>query len=197
MSDIILDASMKFENYPIKTVGEDAFYSYYISYHYFKISKIRQKFKNSPIVKKSTSQVSDIILDAFMKFENYLIKTVGEDAFYSYYISYHYFKISKIRQKFKNSPIVKKSTSQVSDIILDACMKFENYLIKTVGEDAFYSYYISYHYFKISKIRQKFKNCPIVKKSTSQVSDIIVDACIKFESYATKTVGGDRFWKKV
>ena len=160
------------------------------------ISKFQKFAKNSKIVrssKKSTSQVSDIILDACMKFENYLIKTVGEDAFYSYYISYHYFKISKIRQKFKNSPIVKKSTSQVSDIILDACMKFKNYLIKTVGEDAFYSYYISYHYFKISKIRQKFKNCPIVKKSTSQVSDIIVDACIKFESYPTKTVGGDRF----
>ena len=41
---------MQFENYPIKTVGEEAFYSYYILYHYFKISKIRQKF--SPIVKK-------------------------------------------------------------------------------------------------------------------------------------------------
>ena len=38
--------------------------------------------------------------------------------------------------------MVEKSTSQVSDIILDACMKFHNYPIKTVGEDAFYSYYI-------------------------------------------------------
>ena len=128
------------------------------------ISKNRQKFKNSAIVKKSTSQVSDIILDASMKFENYLNKTVGEDAFYSYYIPYHYFKISKIRQKFKNSAIVKKSTSQVSDIILDACIKFENYLNKTVGEDAFYSYYLPYHHFKISKIRQKLKNSAIVKK---------------------------------
>ena len=36
----------------------------------------------------------------------------------------------------------KKRTSQVSDIILDACMKFQNYPIKTVGGDAFYSYYI-------------------------------------------------------
>ena len=108
MSGLILDASMKFENYPIKTVGEDAFYSYHISNHYLKMSKIRQKFKNISIVKKSTSQVSDIILDACMKFGNYPIETVGEDAYYSYYISYHYFKISKIRQKFKNSPIVKK-----------------------------------------------------------------------------------------
>ena len=52
MSDIILDACVKFENYPIKTVGEYAFCSYYISYNYFKISQIRQKFKNNPIVKK-------------------------------------------------------------------------------------------------------------------------------------------------
>ena len=72
-------------------------------------------------------------------------------------------------------------------------MKFENYPIKAVGEDAFCSYYISYHYFKISKIRQKFKNSPIVKKSTNQVTDIIVNSCIKFESYPINTVGGDRF----
>ena len=38
--------------------------------------------------------------------------------------------------------MVKKSTSQVSDIILDTCMKFQNYPIETVGGDAFYSYYI-------------------------------------------------------
>ena len=69
------------------------------------------------------------------------------------------------------------------DIILDACIKFESYPIKSVGEEAFYSYYILYHYFKISKIRQKLKNGSIVKKSTSQVSDIILDACIKFENY--------------
>ena len=85
----------------------------------------------------------------------------------------------------------------MSNIILNACVEFENYPMKTVGEDAFYSYYILYHYFKISKIRQKFKNSPIVKKSTSQVSDIVLNAGMKFESYMTKTVGGDRFWKKV
>ena len=98
--------------------------------------------KNSPTVKISISQVRNIILDACMKFQNYPIKTVGEDAFYSHYILYNYFKISKNRQKLKNSLMVKKSTSQVSDIILDACMKFQNYPIKTVGGDAFYSYYI-------------------------------------------------------
>ena len=51
----MLDVSMKFQNYPIKTVGEDAFYSYCILYHIWKISKIRQKYKNSPIVKTSMS----------------------------------------------------------------------------------------------------------------------------------------------
>ena len=136
MSDIILDACMQYENYPIKTVGEEAFYNY-ILYDYFKISKIRQKFKNSPIIKKNTTQVSNIILESCMQYENYPIKTVGGEAFYSYYILYHYFKISKIRQKFKNSPIVKKRTTQVSDIILDACINFERYLIKTVGGDRF------------------------------------------------------------
>ena len=146
---------MQFENYPIKTV-EEAFYSYYILYHYFKISKIRQKFKNCPIVKKSTTQVSDIILDTCMQYENYPIKTIGEEAFYNY-ILYDYFKISKVRQKFKNSPIIKKSTIQVSDIILDTCMQYENYPIKTVGEEAFYSYYILYHYFKISKNSPKIQ----------------------------------------
>ena len=73
-------------------------------------------------------------------------------------------KFQKIRQKFKNSPIVERSTTQMSDIIVNACMQYESYPIKTVGEEAFYSYYILYHYFKISKIRQKFKNSPIVKK---------------------------------
>ena len=81
----------------------------------------------------------------------------------------------------------------MSDIILYACMKFENYPMKTVGEDAFCSYYISYNYFKISKIRQKFKNKPIVKKSTSQVANIAVNTCVKFKSNPLKTVGGDRF----
>ena len=102
--------------------------------------------------------MNDIILDACMKFQNYTIKTVGGDAFYSHYILYHYFKISKNRQKIKNDSMVKKSTSQMRDIILDACMEFQNYPIKTVGGDAFYSYYILYHYFK------NFKNSPKIQK---------------------------------
>ena len=97
MSDIMLDNCMQYENYPIKTVGEEAFHSYCILYHDFKISKIRQKNQKYSDRQKTTFQVNDIILDACMQYENYPTKTVGEEAFYSYYILYHYFKISKIR----------------------------------------------------------------------------------------------------
>ena len=94
-------------------------------------------------------------------------------------------KFLKYTKKFKSSPIIKTSTCKAYDIILDACVKYENYPIKTVGEDIFYSFYILLHYFKISKNRQKLKNSPIVKKRTSQVSDIILDACIKFQNYSS------------
>ena len=50
MRDIIFDACMKYENYPIEIVGEDVFYSYYILYQNF---KIRQKLKNDQIVEKA------------------------------------------------------------------------------------------------------------------------------------------------
>ena len=53
----MLGACMKFQNYPIKTVGGDAFYSYYTLYNYFKNFKIRQKYKNSPIVKKTQARL--------------------------------------------------------------------------------------------------------------------------------------------
>ena len=51
MSDIMLDASMKFQNYPIKTVGKMHFtvsIYYYIISKYFKISKIAKNSKNTP-----------------------------------------------------------------------------------------------------------------------------------------------------
>ena len=95
------------------------------------------------------------------------MKTVGEEAFIIYHILYTYIKISKIGQKFRNSLIVKKSTSQLSDIIVNACMQFENFPIKTVGVEAFYSFYIIHNYFKISKIRQKFKNSLKIWKKSS------------------------------
>ena len=121
------------------------------------ISKFQKFAKNSPIVKKSTSQLCNIILEACMQYETHPIKTVGEESFYSYFILYHYIKISKFA---KNSKIVrssKKSTTQVSDIILKACMQYENHPIEIVGEEAFYSYYILYHYFKIQKFAKNSK----------------------------------------
>ena len=84
-----------------------------------------------------------------MNFENYQMKTLVEDTFYSYYILYHYFKISIICQKIKNDLIFKKSTSHVAHIIHNASIEFEHYPIITVGEDAFVIYYMLYHYFKI------------------------------------------------
>ena len=65
MSDIMIDASIKFQNYLIKIVGGDAFYSYYNLYNYFKNLKKCKKYKNNPIVKKSTSQVDNITLDTW------------------------------------------------------------------------------------------------------------------------------------
>ena len=96
--------------------------------YYTIISKIRQSFfLKSDRKKRSKIQVDDIILDACMKFENYPIKTFGEMHFT---VTIYYTIISKIRQKFKNSAIVKESTSHVSDIILDGCMQLENFPIK-------------------------------------------------------------------
>ena len=60
-------------------------------------------------------------------------------------VTIYYNIISKFQKIAKNSKIVrwsKKSTSQMSDIILDACMKFQNYQIKTVEGDAFHNHYI-------------------------------------------------------
>ena len=77
-------------------------------------------------------------------------------------------------------------------MIPDACIKFENYPIKMVGE---YAFTVIIYYTIISKFQKFAKNSKIVpssKKSTSHVTDIIVYACIKFESYPNKTVGGDR-----
>ena len=101
--------------------------------------------------------MNDIILEVCMQYENYSIKTVGEEAFYSYYILYHYFKISKIRQKIKKSPIVRKSTNQVTDIILETCIQNQIYSIKTDAEEAFYIYYVTHYYLKISNIRQNIQ----------------------------------------
>ena len=64
---------MEFENYPRITVGEDAFFSYYMLYHYFKVSKIRRKFKISPIVKKAQAK---LLISYMMPVGN--LKTIQE-----------------------------------------------------------------------------------------------------------------------
>ena len=48
------------------------------------------------------------------------MKTVGADAFITYHISYHYFKISKIRKKFKNGPIIKKAQAMRISYLMPA-----------------------------------------------------------------------------
>ena len=125
----------------MKNVGGDAFITYHTLYYYFKILKISQKIKGGPTVNtKSSSQAGDIILDACMKFENYPIKTVRENAFTVIYII-QLFKISRNCQKYWNGPIVEKH--KPGDwYYIDAYLKFENYLIEIVGENAFNSYTI-------------------------------------------------------
>ena len=66
------------------------------------------------------------------------------------------------------------------DIILVACIKCKSYSIKTVGEDAFCSYYISTI---ISKIRQKYLDH---QKRTSRVANLVPNTCVKFESIHPK-----------
>ena len=103
-----------------------------------KISNIRQKYKNNPIVKEK-AQVSWVI-SYLMHVWN--MKTIRLKLLVKMYsiVTLYYSKISKIRQKFKIDQIVKKkSMSQMRDIIFVACIKCKSYLIETVGEDAFCS----------------------------------------------------------
>ena len=58
------------------------------------ISKIGENNEYNSIVKRSTIQADNRMLDAYMKFINYPIKTVGEYTFCNYYTSYNYFEIS-------------------------------------------------------------------------------------------------------
>ena len=75
-------------------------------------------------------------------------------------VTIYYNIISKFQKIAKNSKMVrsKKSKCQVSEIMLDANMKFQNYPIKTVGKMHFTVtiYYTSIS--KISKIRQKLSD---------------------------------------
>ena len=77
-------------------------------------------------------------------------------------------KFQKNCQKFKNSLMVKKSTRQMNDFILDACIKFQNYSIKIVGGNAFYSHYRYYNIIsKFQKIAKKSKMVLLSKKHKS------------------------------
>ena len=69
----------------------------------------------------------------------------------------YYTFISKIRQKFKNNLVVKK-ISQMSDVIVNACMRFENFPIKTVREEAFLRFLYN------TTLFQNFKNSPKIQK---------------------------------
>ena len=69
-----------------------------------KNSKIRQKHKNDPIVKRNMKQAGDIILDASMKFEKYPIKLLEKRHFT---ITIYYTIISKFQKFAKNSKMHK------------------------------------------------------------------------------------------
>ena len=82
--------------------------------------------------------------------------------------------ISKFQKFAKNSKIVqssRKSTSQVADIILNACMKFESYLIKTVGGDAFF---VTICYTIISKFQKFAINSKIVRSSKKAQARLLI-----------------------
>ena len=114
----------------MKTVA-DVILSYYILYHYFKISKIYQKLM------QPSNQAQAVMLMYYWR-APHNFKTIEwkpkEEMHLSLTIYYTIIlKKSKIRKKYKNGSIVKRSTNQAVDIVLDACMKLENYPIKTVG----------------------------------------------------------------
>ena len=66
-------------------------------------------------------------------------------------------KNSKIRKKYKNGSIVKRSTDQAADIIPDACLKLENYPIKLLENMHLQQLYII-------PLFENFKNSPKIQK---------------------------------
>ena len=90
-----------------------------------KFQKFAKKFKNSPIAKKSTSHVANIIHNASMEFEHYPIITVGEDAFFSFYMLYG--TITSKFQKFaKNTKIVRSSKKAQARLLISYLMPVWN-----------------------------------------------------------------------
>ena len=100
----------------IKTVA-NANLSYNILYHFFKISKIYQTFMRPS--KQARALMFIYYRRAPHDFSNWFwsnwMKIVGGEAFITYHILYHYFKI----RKFKNSLIGQKAqASQILYLIL-------------------------------------------------------------------------------
>ena len=168
---------------------------------YFKdtIFAKNQKWSNR---KRSTSQLGDITLDTCIKFEHYLIKTAGEEAFYSYSILYPCFKIQKFDN---NSKIVWSSKKAQARRVISYLMpewKFKNFPIKTVGKP----FTVTIYYSIIPKFRQKLENNLIVK--TSMSSDMVPgdtksnwQKWLKITQMIHKTNNkvrdhNDNFWKK-
>ena len=106
------------------------------------------------ISKRLNEKFRSCILQLLYIIQLFQILGGGGDAINTYHISNYYFKTSEIRQKFKNSPIVKKGTSCISFILQKIPVLFQNDWMNTIGGDAFYSYSILYHYFK------NFQNSP-------------------------------------
>ena len=131
-----------------------------MSYHYFKnlknLPKIQKLFdgqtKHKPLFVYSTEK-SCIVLKRYN--ENCWTRCI----LHLLYIIPLFKKKLKNRKKIRNCAIAKKSKSQVGDMLLSTCMKFENYQTKTVEGDEFITYHTLYHYFKKSNILQKYKKC--------------------------------------
>ena len=121
------------------------------------------------------------------------MKIVGGDTFYSYYILYQYFKIQKFA---KNSKILRPSKKHKPYFLYpteEPCIISKRLNEYHRRRCILYLLYIKSLFQKFQKNRQKLKNYLIVKKSTGRVANLVVNICVKFESYPIKTVGGDRF----
>ena len=93
-------------------------------------------------------------------------------------VTIYYNIISKFQKIAKNSKMVrssKKSKGQVSDIMLDASMKFQNYPIKTVGKMHFT---VTIYYTIISKFQKFAKNTKIIRSSKKAQARLVTSYLI-------------------
>ena len=81
-------------------------------------------------------------------------------------------KFSKIRQKVKNNPIVKKAQAVMLISYKEPCV-ISKRLNETRRGDALHGYYILYHYFKM------FKNSPKIQKLLVKKAQVrLVTSCL-------------------